>query len=50
MGIARWLNPYNIIDADKIIAMTVFWPFYFIKYINFKSVVILNILIDDMIK
>lgn len=50
MGIARWANPCNSIDADKIIAMTLFWPFYFIKYIIFKSVAILNIFIDDMIK
>lgn len=50
MGVARWVDPCNIIDADKIIAMTLFWPFYFIKYIIFKIVVILNIVIDDMIK
>ena len=50
MGVARWANPCNYIKADKIIAMTLFWPFYFIKYILFKSVAILNIFIDDMIK
>lgn len=50
MGVARWANPCNYIKADKIIAMTLFWPFYFIKYILFKSVAILNIVIDDMIK
>lgn len=50
MGVARWANPCNSIDADKIAAMTLFWPFYFIRYIIFKIVVILNIVIDDMIK
>lgn len=50
MGVARWANPCNSIDADKIAAVTLFWPFYFIKYIIFKIVVILNIVIDNMIK
>lgn len=50
IGFARWVNPCNSIDADKIAAMTLFWPFYFIKYIIFKIIVILNIVIDDMIK
>lgn len=50
MGVARWVDPCNYINVDKIIAMTLFWPFYFSKYILFKSVAILNIFIDDMIK
>lgn len=50
MGVARWANPCNSIDADKIAAVTLFWPFYFIKYIIFKIVIMLNIVIDDMIK
>lgn len=51
MGVARWVDLRNdTIDADKIITMTLFWPFYFVKYIIFKIVVILNIVIDDMIK
>lgn len=50
MGVARWANPCNNMNADKIAAMTLFWPFYLIKYIIFKGVVILNIFIDDMIK
>ena len=51
MEVARWAaNSYNSIDADKVAAVTLFWPFYFIKYIIFKFVIILNIVIDDMIK
>ena len=50
MVFVQLTNPCNSIDADKIAAVTLFWPFYFIKYIIFKIVVILNIVIDDMIK
>lgn len=50
VGVACWANPCNNINADKIAAMTLFWPFYLIKYIIFKSVTILNIFIGDMIK
>lgn len=51
MEVARWAaSSYNSIDADKVAAVTLFQPFYFIKYIIFKFVVILNIVIDDMIK
>lgn len=50
VGAACWANPRNNMNADKIAAMTLFWPFYLIKYIIFKGVVILNIFIDDMIK
>lgn len=47
---ALWLGLFSKISFEKVVARTLFWPFYAIKIILFRGVSVLNIFIDDMLK